>query len=800
MCCILTLIGATLLYPLLVAVLAVGIGLAVNRASGSWLPGPLVPVVGMACMVAIGQITIEIAPLAPATLAIYLGVAAAGYFLCRDRVVPNVRALPSVPWVWATVATYLLAIAPVLLSGRPTLTWYLTDTTTATHLAGADYLLHHGRHFQSLSGDSSYALQLRAYFQQANYPSGAHVLLAASGQLLPIRLTWMYQPFMSILLASSTPSIYLLLHGGRSRSRLLGLAAVAATIPSLVYTLTLVGSIKEIAALIFIMGSGALAVRHPQDICRSARGVIPFGLIVGAGVSVVGAPFVAWGAAAALCIVGWIVVKGPRTVPFRRVLALAASGVIVAVISAPVAVAQIGTSVGTARGIATTADPGNLLSPLPLVQVFGVWLSAQYRSPSPDNARLTYALVGIVAFAAALGAFYLIRSRQYSLAAWTALLLLVWWRLSVAGTIWTDAKVLLLTSPVLAILAWSAVAGLLAQRQPWVAIPLAAVLALGVVYSAAEQYHATNLAPTARFDELAAIDQDFKGQGPALVTDFEEFAFYELRDLRPSSPGFAYKNALIAETRAPYGASVDPDALPLAAFKGQPLLITRRSPVSSRPPSMYALVRQGKYYDVWRRRSAGPSVLAHYGQPSPLSATAPLACPKVRRLAALAASNGTQLLVARRPHAQAFPASAAAHSAGWLDGPVLSLYTPGELTKPFRVARAARYDIWISGEIGRRLEVSVDGRAIGRVGQQTGGSPNFLLPLQANLSSGAHVLRLVRPGGSLAPGDAAPSSLDAVVISVTGSGLRSKLSKMPVARYRDLCRSRGIDWVEAVDG
>ena len=72
------------------------------------------------------------------------------------------------------------------------------------------------------------------------------------------------------------------------------------------------------------------------------------------------------------------------------------------------------------------------------------------------------------------------------------------------------------------------------------------MLAGGALASDAMQYHSSNLAPTARYDELASLNARFAGKGPTLFTDFDEYALYELRDLDVGGPDFDYPS-----TRAP---------------------------------------------------------------------------------------------------------------------------------------------------------------------------------------------------------------------------------------------------------
>ena len=87
------------------------------------------------------------------------------------------------------------------------------------------------------------------------------------------------------------------------------------------------------------------------------------------------------------------------------------------------------------------------------------------------------------------------------------------------GTAWANAKTLMLSSPALMLLAWGGVAALRSQLGRFPAVLLAAVLCGGVFASDALQYHGGDLAPTARYTELASLDSRLAGHGPALFTD-----------------------------------------------------------------------------------------------------------------------------------------------------------------------------------------------------------------------------------------------------------------------------------------
>ena len=130
----------------------------------------------------------------------------------------------------------------------------------------------------------------------------------------------------------------------------------------------------------------------------------------------------------------------------------------------------------------------------------------------------------------------------------------------------------------------------------------------GVAASDALQYHGSNLAPTARYEELASLDSRFAGRGPALFTDYDEYSLYLLRNLDVGGPGFMFPPRGIV---LPAGQPVDLDLISPAALRSYPLIVTRRDPSSERPPAAYRLVWQGAYYQVWGRRPGAAAALAH---------------------------------------------------------------------------------------------------------------------------------------------------------------------------------------------
>jgi hypothetical protein len=105
-----------------------------------------------------------------------------------------------------------------------------------------------------------------------------------------------------------------------------------------------------------------------------------------------------------------------------------------------------------------------------------------------------------------------------------------------------------------------------------------------------------------------------------------------------------------------------------------------------------------------------------------------------------------------------------------------------------------RYLLWFKGVFARPMEVRVDGRRVGEVAYESGGDGNYARPLELQLDAGVHRLQLSKGGGTLHPGDNAPSQLLAIVLQPVVSDTPSSTAP---AGWRALCERR-LDWVEAV--
>ncbi len=317
---------------------------------------------------------------------------------------------------------YVLALAPVLLAGRPTFSSYMALADSAVHMLGADFLIRHGQDYSHLDLRNSYGLFIHNYYG-SSYPSGADTLFGGSSFLLGLPLIWTFQPFVAFMLATAAGPAWVLvrrvgLHGGWA-----ALATLTVTLPALVYAYELIGSVKEIAALPLILCMGALVVDHRRWLWQGARAAIPFALVVAAGVAALGVAFGAWALAASLVLAGAALVElrggrapagirepaepsvgEPRQGGRAWLARLFAVGLLVLLVAAWPTWVQLSGSLKVAQAIASTSNSGNLHSPLRPSQTLGVWLGGSYKLlPTGGALTLTIVLIALVLVLAVVG-------------------------------------------------------------------------------------------------------------------------------------------------------------------------------------------------------------------------------------------------------------------------------------------------------------------------------------------------------------------------------------------------------------
>jgi hypothetical protein len=789
-------------FPLLLAALSLGAGLAIERLGGVRLPAVLVVPLGFGGLVVVSQFSEWRTPLAPLTPWILVAFALAGFCCARRTLAERWRARP-VGWFWiplAGIAAYATVAAPEIVALRLTFPGYLLDTTAGIQLQGAARLLHDGHSFTN--GYPGYGATLLAYFGNG-YPSGAHSVLGSVGWLSGQDLLWLYAPYQAAELGFAALVLgFLALRAGLPRP-LAALAGWIAAVPALVYAYALEGSVKELTLMPELILMGGLVVLAPVLGRGGWRAALPYAVVAAAALGAIGIAASPWVLLFGLALLAF---AAPAIrARYGRRAALPAAGVLLAAATAVLALPTVGrlaTTLALARSVSSSnaqalADPGNLLRPLLRVQSLGVWLGESHRV-DPSHRSATYMALGVVCVCILLGLARLVGRRAWAVLAVFGVSVFAWWAVTQRGTTWTDAKLLVLVSPVLVLVAMIGAVSRFGEHR-CEAIVLAAVVVGGVLWSDALLYRGTNLAPTKRFAELASIGREFAGQGPTLVPDFDEYGLYLLRGMEINGPGLAYHGPLklAGGAGSAYGHSYDVDAIDEGDVQLFETIVMRRSPLWSRPPGNYALVRSGAFYEVWRREGPAPKLHVPLGgvqQPA-----SPAACGVVRRAAVLAQADRGELVAAERPaNAVVNLARAAGSPAATMttdaEGLPLWLLGVARLTDALSVTSAGRYTLWLAGDVDRPLRVYVDGRLIGAPAGQTGGDENVIDVGQLTLAAGSHQVQLVRGAGGIGPGVDSGTAIDGIVAQPVAAA-QDRLVRVAPAQWQSLC-GQSLDWLE----
>jgi hypothetical protein len=778
-------VAAWILLPLVLLLASWGTGLLVERLLGTELEGGLAVPLGFGATMVVLSVPYGLG--LPATVAtpVIAVVAVAGLVLSRSRLRAS---LPDRAAGLATLGVYLLYIAPVALTGSATFAGYTFLGDNAVHFSLVDHAREHGSRMTDIPF-SSYGRVLELNLGNG-YPLGPHFQLASLTTLLGTDVAWLYQGYVaSVAALAAIPAARLLGSLGlRPRARAAGaFVAVAAYLP---FSYGLQGGAKELimAGLVLL---GAVLAADLAVATRPLRPAALFAVPMAASFTVYSAGGLAWFGVMAAVALGLAVLRSPQR---GRTLAVAAGAL--AAVFALGAAASLGSAIDffePARrllGSSTEAGKGNLVNALSPFETLGVWLSGDYRFGTGTPA-IAYPVIALAALLAAVGGVAAARRRALGplLAAGTAVLV---WLVLPAG-IYIEAKLLAIASPPLVLLAIGGAGAVTRDHRLRVAgVLAAAALAAAVVVSDGMAIRDAYIAPKDRLDELREVGERFAGTGPAMLDEFEEYGKYFLRESNAIAPFDGYAQ-VAAQLRVPdltYDTWADLDELTLDYVEEFALIVRRRNPVASRPPSNYRRVFLGDYYEVWRTREGAPRPLDHLSLGDGNDPTGEVDCAAVRQLAAR--PDGGELVAAERPPPLQLRAADMTLPAGWPvlpDGTVGALSAGelrGELTAP-----AGRYRVWVRGTFGRGADVIVDGRTVGRADQiQT--REQMALAGEAELQDGPQEIRLVRGGPALLPGNGRDESYDAVFLEPTAPVV---LRRVPPERASSLCGTRA-DWVE----
>jgi hypothetical protein len=779
--------------------LCLGCGLALERALRVRLGNALLLPLGLC--IALALIYPGYAAGAGDWLAIVLllTVTLAGLVLAKDGV--RARLNPGWPGV-AGLAAYVLFMLPVIAYGHWTWSGYDFVNDSGFEMLLASHIKGYGLMLGNIPLTSEQQF-LMSYFK-SGYPLGTQSLLGTLSGLTDTDVAVIYQGFIASLAGLGAVALATVMRGllDARRAAFVGFVAIAA---NLTYQYALQGNIKEIG-LLATLCAGLAVGREAIELARPYVGAVLLAVVAAAALAsynAVAVPFL--GALALFLGLGLVFVRGERPSlrwggPLAVGLGLAGLLAIPSLLSFKTFFNVASAGQGS-TGVGAT-QLGQLLRPLPLSQLSGVWLSGEYRvAIVSQHAGLLTTIATVVILVAILpGVVWALLGRQVGVpvAAGTVglVLLVVFHRISP----YAQGKLLAMSSPLVVLAGMAGLLGMRARRPAAIGMVLAAGVSLAILASDLLAYNHDRVAPNARIEAIRQAGDHFAGRGLVLWNEFEEYAKYFARSAKISVP-FEALTPQQVQLRSPtyfYGHYFDLDQELLTFVEGYPIIVTRRSPSASRPPANYKLVYENAYYLGWER-SSKPQVLEHLPLQQLYSPSLPIACSALAPIVAKAPS-GSRLVVANAPEISWYePISDKRRSSGWAPDPnqAGSVYTvtAGHAEGVLNIERAGSYALWVQGDFPRPVHVQVDGRNAGSVsGSNTPGQ--WLQAATLHLKAGGYRVRVVKDPGRrhFGPGEWATGTLGAVALQAEAP---ERLQTLSLSRWRSLC-GRQADWVEVV--
>ncbi len=794
---------AVLGIPFAVWITALGTGLAIERVTRAELSNALVLPLGLAGSVCLVYplYALGLSDVLPVIL--LLAVTAAGLFWARGGV--RSRLNPGAPGI-AALAVYVLFMLPVLVEGHWLWLGYNFNNDTSVQFLITAALKAHGT--QLVSSASTGGRVVDSYFS-TGYPIGAHALLATLSGLLHSDPAVLYAGFISSLAAviGLTVAAASVRAIGSRRAAVLGFAAASA---NLFLQYAYQGSIKEVATAAmtiaaFAIASEAIRARRPYS--GVAVAAVPLAATF-CTYGVAGAPYVLatiGGVALVLVVVEW---RLPRPSWLRPALL---GGALILALSIP-AVVEFSTLFNIAQSVVGASNPagsvlGVLERGLPLSQISGVWLDGDFRVPVVASPAGTLTAISSAVILLLLIPGLISSVRRHEAAPIIALVTtgLVLAIVVPRVTPYAAGKVFAMASPVVVWVAGIGLCALAWRRLKTITITLGVALTLAVVVSDLLAYHEDQVSPTSRMLAMEAVGDHFAGRGPVLFNESDEFVKYFARAAidNPAFDSQSPRQALLAIPSNTFDRFFDLDQELPSYVESFRYIVTRRSPIASRPPANYRLVYSNAFYEGWARESS-PQVLAHLPLESDVQSftawqgTAVAQCSEVAALVK-GAPPGSELVQALVPRATGYLLlDARVRPLDWLPStnPYDSLTPigPGRVQAYVDVPGSGRYEAWVQGTFPRPVSVLVDGHSVGSVdGLDSRGEWSEAGVVE--LSGGRHLLTVYRGGGHIDPGDGSTiSEIGYVMLRAVGGEV---LHTVPIAHWRSLCGVRA-DWIELV--
>jgi hypothetical protein len=318
-------------------------------------------------------------------------------------------------------------------------------------------------------------------------------------------------------------------------------------------------------------------------------------------------------------------------------------------------------------------------------------------------------------------------------------------------------------------------------------------------------FHSITLGDYDRLEDLEQVNARFAGQGPALFPNFDEFGEYVLRDAGASGlVNPAFSRMKLNRTATPGLQTVrDTDEFDQRFLQTFRLIIRRRDPTASRPPSDFRLAAVTRDYEVWRRVGDPRTVAAHFPLKNLPDERTPQFCREVAGAVRQQGSGARIAYAVPKRDVVGVPAAPQAVPPSWTRrGDDLVADSPGRLTQDFPVPATGTYRLFIRGSFGRGVVVSVDGRQVGSLRWRESYPGQFVALGTRALRAGTHSLTIERGGGGLLPGTGNdPTGMSSTIgpVVLDPQFEQARVRTAPASEAASVCgSSTRLDWIEVL--
>ena len=780
-------VQAWFLFPIVLITTSVCLGIAVFKFSKLELKSALVLPAGFVSLVFLGELLTLNGR--SSTLAPFIVLAVTLFCVLQFWGVVTIWFRLNFKNLALGLAVFYLHGLPILMSGTPTFAGWIKLDDGSTWLAIADQMLSAGRDTSNVTPSSYEAINqilLNPTGGGVPYPTGAFVNLGIFAKWLVIDPAWILQPYMAAAAMLLCISFTALLRPLQIPVWSKSLSAFVAPMSALYIGYEMWGGVKELLLVPILVFVTAMIPVVLED-TKESRRVIPFTLGCAAYISIFGPSGAVW-LVVPVIFLGVLVSRRSNSIPWKHVsifigvFCVASLSTLIPVLRNPNVLS------GQLSFAQSSSDIGNLLGPLKFSQIFGIWMTGDFRYP-PEFPFVNTVLIVIAALLFIVGCYCLFfngHSHIALLAIWVMSLSAV----TLRGNAWISGKTLAMASPIILVVIFCAV-GYISTKFKVEAGILALVLSGGVLCSYVYTFHEVWLAPYDQLKELENIGKNSDLMSPALMLEYSPYgARHFLRQLDAEGASEVRRNVIPLKDGKGLdkAAFADIDEFSLDAIESYETLVLRTSANSSRPPANYELQSRGEYYEVWQKNPNLEIPVQHYSFGSTGMPTAVPECSFIESTL-IPQLTGNKILVSS---GQLFSKLQITE--------VTDLKATANASKTyeskFELSNSSQYDLWVEGWIKGRAKIFIDDKLIKVPSHILNQSGNMAKVVSVQIEAGPHTLKIITDSPWITPGSGGrtypmgPFYLSDLASEVTVEEVKSE-------DLKSLC-SKSVDWIALV--